>query len=121
MRRKVMQVNLSRVTMICWMPSWNLSMSFAMNGLYRMWESRSLLCLARSSTFLFCELSKLRKNHKPRPELTAEALRSVTGDDGVTHSGISLDGTRIWKIFEPILWIYDLEESADVPRAQSPC
>ena len=115
-----MKVNLSRVTIICWMPSWNLSIRFAMNGPYQMRESRSLSYLARSSTFLFYEFSKLRKAHKPRPGLTAESLRSVMGDDGVMHSGISLDGTRIWNIFESILWIYDIEESADVPHAHGP-
>ena len=120
MRRKVMNVTLSRFTVICWMPLWKLSMGFVMNGLHQMQESHSLLCLARNSTFLFYELSKLRKSHRARPELTAKALRSVTDDDGAKNSGISLDGTRIWKIFEPILWIYDLKECADVPRAQSP-
>jgi hypothetical protein len=112
-----MKVNLSRFTMICWTLSWNLSTRFVMNGLYRMREPRSLVCLARGSTFLFCDSSKLRKSHRARPELTAEALRSVTSDDGVTHFGISLDGIRIWKIYKPILWIYDLEESADVPTS----
>ena len=85
-----------------------------MNGLYRMREPRSLVYLTRDSTFLFYDSSKLRKSHRARPELTAETLRSVMSDDGVMHFDISLDGIRIWKIYKPILWIYDLEESADV-------
>ena len=96
-------------------------MRFAMSGLYQMRELRSFPSTARSSTSLIRDLSKLRKNHRARPEFTAKALRSVKADDGVTHSGVSLDGTRIWKIYEPILWVYDLEESEDVPHAQVPC
>ena len=89
-----------------------------MNGLYRMREPRSLVLLPRSSKFLFSDSSKLRKLHRPRPEFTAAVLRSVTSDDdGVTHSGISLDGTQIWKMYTPILWIYDLEEFSDVPTS----
>ena len=82
-------------------------------------EPHSFQCMKRGSTLLFCELSKFRKNHKPRPELTADTLRSFT-DDGETKSGVIIDGPRIWSVFEPILSIYDLRESSDVPRAQCP-
>ena len=85
---------------------------------------RSLRYSTRRSTFLFRDLSDFRKSHKPRPEFTAETLRSVTDDDDegteVMKSGILIDGTRIWSIFESILWIYDVEESSDVSCTQSP-
>jgi hypothetical protein len=62
--------------------------------------------------------SELRKYHKPRPELTANVLNSVN-DEGETKAGIVIDGTRIWSIFEPMLGIYDLQESTDVSPALS--
>jgi hypothetical protein len=75
--------------------------------------------MRRRGAFLFGDLSKLRKNHKPRPELTPESLRSVT-DDGEMKSGVLIDGARIWSCFESILWIYDIEETSDVFHEQSP-
>src|SRR5579859_3419103 len=118
-RRKVMSVNLSRLMTICWTTSCNPLMQFAMNGSSRMREPCSLRCMRRRGTFLFCDLSKLRKTHKPRPEFTPESLRSVT-DDGEMKSGVLIDATRIWSCFERILWIYDIEETSDVSREQSP-
>ena len=79
-----------------------------------MQEQRSFPCLAKSSTPIFCDQSEFRKSHRARPEFTAETIRSVKSDDGEMHSGISFDGTRLWNIYEPILWIYDIEESQDV-------
>ena len=81
-------------------------------------ERCSLRCMRKGGTFLFCDLFNLRKNHKPRPEFTPESLRSVT-DDGETKSGVLIDGAQIWSIFEPIVWIYDIEETPDVSRARS--
>jgi hypothetical protein len=94
-------------------------MIFVKNGSSRKRQRRSLWCGPKRSTFLFCDLFKLRKLHKPRPEFTVEILRSVVDADGEKKSGIIIDGTRIWNIFEPILSIYDLEESSDVSRALS--
>jgi hypothetical protein len=69
--------------------------------------------------FPLCDFSKIRKNHKPRPEFTAESLRSFA-HDAELKSGVLIDGARIWSIFEPILWIYDTEEVSEVSHAQSP-
>ena len=79
-------------------------------------ELHSFPSLAKSSTPVLCDLSEFRKSHRARPEFTAETIRSVKSDDGETHSGISFDGTRVWNIYEPILWIYDLEEIQEVTR-----
>ena len=82
-------------------------------------EPHSLRCMRRKGTFLFYDLSKLRKNHRPRPEFTLESLHSVI-DDGEVKSGVLIDGTRIWNCFESILWIYDIEETSDVSHEQNP-
>jgi hypothetical protein len=118
-RRKVMNVNLSKLMIICWINFRNLLMSFVKNGSRQKRELRLLRCSTGRSTFLFRALSNLRISHKPRPQFTAETLRSITDDEG-KKSGIVIDIFRIWSIFDSILCIYDVEESSDVSRVQSP-